>query len=66
MIGKSDVKEEYDQIELKMGILGGVWGWRGNERVSREGLKRRPGSTNGVGHVLLYNESFTINCYWRL
>lgn len=26
MIGKSDVKEEYNQIELKMGILGGGWG----------------------------------------
>lgn len=26
LIGKSDEQEEYNQIELKMGLLGGGWG----------------------------------------
>lgn len=33
LIGKSDVQEEYSQIELKMGILGEGGAYR---RVSRE------------------------------
>lgn len=46
------------------------WGYRGEggsyKRVTRELPIKWPGSTNCVCYALLYNESFTTNCYWRL
>lgn len=49
---------------VKNGTIGGEGG--GYKRVSRDLPMGWPGSTNCVCYVLLYNESFTTNCYWRL